>query len=214
MFNLQPVDLKKNILGCGDGPADFNRTLHEQGGKCVSLDPLYRFSAQQIQRRIDDTFQQVMAQTRANREQFLWTHIPSVDALGELRMNAMRRFLEDYFRGKQEGRYVAGALPALPFVSNSFDLALSSHFLFLYSGHLSAEFHIAAISEMLRVATEVRIFPILDLNAQTSPHVDTVINHFQSRGYQARLERVGYEFQQGGHTQLVVRPSDTKAAIK
>jgi hypothetical protein len=205
MFALQPSDLKKRILGCGDGPADFNRVVHGQGGVCISIDPVFAFSSRQIQQRIDDTFQQVMAQTRQNLEKFCWTHIPSVEALGEIRMAAMQRFLEDFEKGKREGRYVSGALPALPFVERSFDVALSSHFLFLYSAHLSLDFHIAAIHEMLRVAGEARIFPVLDLNARTSPHLHPVMAHLNDHGYDVTPQQVEYEFQKGGHTQLVVR---------
>jgi hypothetical protein len=205
MFALQPSDLKKRILGCGDGPADFNRVVHGQGGYCISVDPVYAFSSRQIQQRIDETFQQVMAQTRQNLDKFYWTHIPSVEALGEIRMAAMQRFLEDFDNGKREGRYVSGALPALPFAERTFDVALSSHFLFLYSTHLSLDFHIAAIEEMLRVAGEARIFPVLDLDARTSPHLHSAMAHLTGVGYEVMLQQVEYEFQRGGHTQLVVR---------
>lgn len=45
MFALQPSDLKKRILGCGDGPADFNRVVHGQGGVCISIDSVFAFSS-------------------------------------------------------------------------------------------------------------------------------------------------------------------------
>lgn len=48
--------------------------------------------------------------------------------------------------------------------SGKFDIALSSHFLFFYSAQLSAEFHLQALREMLRVAREVRVFPLLALD--------------------------------------------------
>jgi hypothetical protein len=44
-------------------------------------------------------------------------------------MAAMQEFLDDFGQGKVSGRYVA-APAALPFSDSSFDLPLSSHFLF------------------------------------------------------------------------------------
>ena len=52
----------------------------------------------------------------------------------------MDRFLDDYDVGRLEGRYVAAEFPAIPFDDCSFDLAVCSHFLFLYSEHLSQQF--------------------------------------------------------------------------
>ena len=124
---------------------------------------------------IAETYDQVMAQTLANQDHFNWDSIPSVEQLGQLRMAAMERFLADFPAGRQAGRYVAGALPDLPFALDQFDLALSSHFLFLYSDQLSAEFHLQALEEMVRVAREVRVFPLLTLAGQPSPHLDFVM---------------------------------------
>ena len=77
-------------------------------------------------------------------------------------MAAMRRFLEDFPAGLEKGRYHPDALPLLGFEDSQFDLALSSHFLFTYSEQLSADFHVAAIKEMCRVADETRVFPLLN----------------------------------------------------
>src|SRR5581483_5010436 len=105
-----------------------------------SCDPLYQFTTEQIQQRIDATFKNVMAQALQNQEKFLWNVIKSPAEMGRIRMEAMRDFLKDYEPGKRDGRYVAAELPRLPFSASSFDLALCSHFLFFYSNHYSMEF--------------------------------------------------------------------------
>ncbi|MHB8181431.1 MAG: hypothetical protein ACYDDR_11520 [Acidithiobacillus ferrivorans] len=46
---------------------------------------------------------------------YVWETIPSVEQLGSIRMSAMENFLADFDTGKQEGRYIAGELPSLPF---------------------------------------------------------------------------------------------------
>jgi len=116
----------------------------------------------------------------------------------------MEIFLEDYERGRREKRYIHGELPHLSFEDKEFDIALSSHFLLLFSHILSLDFHIEAIVEMLRVAREVRIFPLQDLNVATSPHVDAIIKKFSDR-YNVDIVRVGYEFQRGSNEYLRIR---------
>ena len=49
-----------------------------------------------------------------------------------MRRKAMDRFLFDLDAGLRDSRYLAEELPELSFEENKFDLALSSHFLFLY----------------------------------------------------------------------------------
>jgi hypothetical protein len=111
----------------------------------------------------------------------------------------MRRFLADFDQGKIEGRYVTASLPNLPFRDGQFDLALVSHLLFLYSEQLDLAFHRAAIDELLRVAREVRIFPLLTLDGNRSSHVDPICRRLEERGFWTEIESVPYEFQRGGH---------------
>ena len=202
MFRLGDEDLKKSILGCGDGPASFNYEMTRQGRSVVSVDPIYNFDRELIEKRIDETYVEVLEQTRENQDKFVWDNIPSVEELGKIRMSSMRLFLDDFEAGKQQGRYVAGELPELPFKNDSFDLALVSHLLFLYSEQLSLDFHLKAVDELLRVAGEVRIFPLLDLNSRRSLHVDEVIDHVAEKGIFVREEKVKYEFQKGGNRML------------
>ena len=205
MFGLTEVDLRLRILGCGDGPAGFNSELTQRGGNIVSVDPIYVFSSEQIRDRISETYETVMTQMRKNHNDYVWGVIPSVEQLGRLRMSAMEIFLADFDAGKQAGRYIPGELPSLPFVNGEFDIALSSHFLFLYSTHLSADFHLQAIQEMLRVSREVRVFPLLTLNGATSPHLHFVIDHFVNHGFVVEVKQVLYEFQRGGNEMLVIK---------
>lgn len=210
MFALSERDLQGRMLGCGDGPASFNAEMRQGGRSVVSCDPLYEFSAAQVGARIEATCATVIEQTRREQQKYVWETIRSVDELEQIRMRAMRTFLADYELGKSEGRYVCGAAPALPFAPGSFDLALSSHFLFLYTDHLSMEFHQQAILDMLRVAREARVFPLLDYNAQPSPFVEPVCEALEEAGFTATIEPVPYEFQKGGNQMLRVRESREK----
>jgi hypothetical protein len=219
MFDLSPQDLKGAILGCADGPASFNAELNMAGGRVISADPLYRFSAPEIGRRVGETFDVVMHQTRTNHEQFVWGGvIADIESLGRVRRDAMDRFLGDYDQGRSEGRYVSCELPLLPFDEGSFNLAVCSHFLFLYSAHVSLEFHIESILELCRVAAEVRIFPLLELGSRPSRHLAGVVAALGRRSVEVTIEQVDYEFQRGGNQMLRVRqghrrPSDSPTNV-
>jgi hypothetical protein len=202
MFNLTNRDLGGRILSCADGPAAFNATMSKRGLRVVSCDPLYQFSPEQIRKRIDETYATIMEQTYHNTDRFLWTRIQSVEHLGQVRRAAMEEFLEDYDLGRAEGRYVIAELPDLPFTTGSFDLALCSHFLFLYSPILTRSFHIEAVEAMCRVAREVRIFPLLTYNSESSPDVEQVMEMARSTNRKAEIQRVAYEFQRGGNEML------------
>lgn len=205
MFALSDEDLKRRILGCGDGPAAFNAGLTGRGGSVVSVDPLYAFSADDIRRRIAETTPLIMEQTRRNVHEFVWEQIRSIDELAAIRSSAMEAFLADYPAGIEEGRYVAESAPRLSFPDGSFGLGLVSHFLFLYSDHLDLGFHIDTITELCRICGEVRVFPLLKLGATLSPHVAPVMDHFSRIGYEVGTMRVAYEYQRGGNQMLRVR---------
>ena len=197
MFCLTPRDLEGCILGCGDGPASFNAQATQQGRRVISCDPMYQFSCPAIRQRIDETSEVIAQQTRLCAAQYRWDEFGDVESLLRHRMAAMDRFLAD-FEGTLadgRGRYVTGALPHLPFAEGSFALALVSHLLFLYSQQLDLDFHIAAILDLLRVASEVRIFPLLTLEHQPSPHLPPVLQRLQSSGYVTQIIATDYEFQ-------------------
>ena len=204
IFSLSEKDLEKRILGCGDGPSSFNAELTALGGDIVSIDPIYQFSKEQLSNRIDEVATEVISMVRQNRANFVWRNIKSPEELEQIRMSAMRVFLEDYPEGVKQKRYSFDMLPSLSFKDKSFDLALSSHFLFLYSEHLDFEFHISAILEMLRVADEVRIFPLKTLENIYSPHLKKVQEVLKQKGYKSEIIKTEYEFQQGADEMLKV----------
>lgn len=204
MFSLGPEELGMSILGCSDGPASFNSQMNKTGKRVISVDPLYKFTKNDIQLRIKDTFDTVIKQTEKNKNEFVWEKIKSVTELGKVRREAMDLFLSDYDSGKAEGRYVYGALPELEFETQQFDIALCSHFLFLYSKQFSTQFHLDSIMELCRVANEVRIFPVLELGSKVSRHLQKVCDHFQYLGFVTEITKVDYEFQKGGNQLLKI----------
>ena len=211
MFRLSESNLNAKILGCGDGPASFNAEMVELGHSVVSIDPIYQFSASQIEQRVRQVYEPIISQLKQNPDRYCWTTFRDADTLGQARLKAMDTFLADYDDGKISGRYLNRSLPSLDFMDGQFDLCLCSHLLFLYSGQLSLEFHLASIHELLRVASEVRIFPLLTLNCEPSPYLELVLDDLSSKGYDVQVRSVDYEFQKGANQMLRIhRRSDTK----
>lgn len=205
MFALSDLDLQRSILDCASGPSSFNVELTARGGRVISCDPVYQFSRDQIQQRIDQTYPVIVETLHQTRDHFVWTTVKTPEELGEKRRAAMTKFLDDFPLGMGAARYRIDALPALDFPDRHFDLALSAHLLFTYSKQFDTDFHIAAILEMLRVATEVRIFPLLEnFTNETSPHLAPVLTALHNRGLQTAIEPVPYEFQIGGNEMLRV----------
>lgn len=205
MFELNNINNKTKIIDCGSGPSSFNFEASQRNLQVTSIDPIYQFSAKQISTQIDNTFKDMMKQVSNNRVKFVWSNFSNVEEVENHRKSAMQLFIDDYEKGKTENRYIHNQLPVLQFNDNEFDLALCSHFLFLYSENLSFEFHVESIIEMLRVASEVRIFPVVDLNSNESPYLSRIIDFFKLNGYSPKLQKVDYEFQKNANKMLVIR---------
>jgi hypothetical protein len=92
MFALLDADLAKRILGCGDGPASFNAEMIALGHRVASIDPIYEFAAEQIERRVRDTDETVISQVRANSSRYTWKYFAELDELGRDRLAAMSQF--------------------------------------------------------------------------------------------------------------------------
>jgi len=169
------------------------------------VDPIYQFGAEQLQRRILVAGSEVIAQLQLNRERYIWDKIGSIEDLGNIRMSAMTTFVEDYDLGKKQGRYIEGSLPQLDFTDYQFDLALCSHYLFLYSEQISLQEHIDSLQELCRVAKEVRVYPLLTLDGEPSPHLPQVISALCNLNLSATSADVGYQFQKGATQMLVIK---------
>lgn len=208
MFSLSDIDLTKSILGCGDGPASFNAEVTAAGGHVVSVDPIYQFTTQQIRTRIEDAYSQVMSQIKENFHKYNWSLIRSIDELGKIRMDAMELFLSDYDCGSNKGRYICSSLPQLPFEDDEFELALCSHFLFLYSEQANLDLHVFGMQELCRVAKEVRVYPLIALDGEFSPHLQPVKDSLIDCGLHISMVPVEYEFMKGAVEMLVAKNAE------
>jgi len=202
MFNLSRRDRDKRIIGVGDGPASFNAEMHAMGKTVVSVDPIYMFSAKDIKHKFDKVVDNIIEQVRNTPGDWTWSYHMSPDDLKQHRKEALTKFNADFEQGKKEGRYQTGELPSLEFQDRTFDIALCSHFLFLYSEHYDYNFHKASVYEMLRVSEEARIFPLLDLMMNRSPYIEPLTEELERDGFIVKFKKVPYEIQRGGNVMM------------
>lgn len=207
-FDLAELAPATRVLDCAGGPSSFAAEMSALGQPVVAADPLYRLSRAEIKLRIELGREKIMAAVRAAAGRFVWDDYGTPAALEATRLSAMKLFLEDYEEGQAAGRYIAAALPALPFADGAFELALSSHFLFLYGARFDRAFHLAGLRELCRVARELRIFPLVDLAGRRSAHLEPALAMLAAAGLTAEIAEVGYQFQKGGNQMLRIRRPD------
>lgn len=204
MFDLTDAGLSRRILDCPSGGAAFTGEVCDHGGDVTACDIAY------FDRTPDELGALAIAEARrgsayvsAHREQYRWAFFTDPGDHQRSRTASAQRFAVDVRR--RPHRYVAGALPQLPFDDCSFDLTLSSHLLFSYAEDLDYAFHLAAIRELMRVTRhEVRIFPLTALgSSQPYPRLNELISELRSHGIAGNIVESSYEFQAGGNRMLV-----------
>jgi hypothetical protein len=207
IFSLTDDDLPRRILSCADGAASFNAHWTKQGGRVVSVDPLYAEPLEEIRLRLERGLAEILPQVKADPANYVWSYYSGPDALEAARNAACADFAADFEQGRRENRYLAGRLPELPFDNDSFDVALCSHFLFLYSRQpeFDRDFHLHSVAELCRVASDVRLFPLLTLRNERSPFVDDVLRWASTEGFSCDIMATRYEVQPGGNQCLRIR---------
>lgn len=200
-FALTDADLAGRVLDCCAGASSFTATVNHRGGRAVALDPAYSLHADELERAARRSLIETEAMISAHPDSFVWDWHLSPASHAARRRRSLGAFLTDYAR--RPGTYVAGALPRLPFADDAFDLALCSHLLFTWSDELDAGWHTAALLELLRVAPEVRVFPLVTAGTgEPVPFLGHVLRRLADHGHTASTAEVTYRFQRGATTML------------
>jgi hypothetical protein len=165
MFGLS-ADLQAlqgcRVLDCPGGPSSFTASLAASGIEAVACDPLYAMTNAQLRHKQADA-QILLRSVGRNTVPADW-----LDQKHQHQRAAFEVFLAD--RYAHPWRYLAAALPCLPFPDDHFDLVCSGHLLFSYapveegglmvSGGFDLDWHHSALLELCRVSkSEVRIYP-------------------------------------------------------
>lgn len=205
MFDLSRDDLLAGpVLDCPAGASGFAAGAAALGGHVTSVDPEYAGDhAALVERaRLDTAYGN--RYVREHPDTYSWAFFRDEADHLTRRMAAVDAFAHDL--AAHPRRYVAGALPLLPFADGAYRLVLSSHLLFVYPDHFGYDDHLAFAAELLRVCSgEVRIFPLVDTTTVRWPHLDRLREDLGRDGARTEVRRVPYEFIRGGDEMLVLR---------
>ncbi|WP_256106132.1 hypothetical protein [Streptomyces sp. ODS05-4] len=188
-FALSAHDLSGGpVLDCPGGAGDFGATVRSRGGRVVSVDPCYLCSPDELTVRVEAELDRVGSWTASQPDRFsldghgVWQQMPAW-------RSSAARFLADYAADRRDatGHYVRSSLPRLPFADGAFSLALSGFLLFTYPDHFDEEFHLRALTELLRVAADVRVHPLNDSSGSPYPHLDRLLARLRSQGVAGEL---------------------------
>ncbi|HTI27375.1 MAG TPA: methyltransferase domain-containing protein [Kutzneria sp.] len=201
MFSLSPGG---SFLDCCAGGAGFCAETPD----VVAVDPAYALGYEEMSRLVRTGLTDGDRIISHNVDHFEWSWYGDVDSRAAMRLSAADLFLADL--RARPSRYIAAALPDLPFADDSFDVALCSHLLFTWADHLDEQWHLRALTELVRVArAEVRIFPLV-LQGTGAPI--PFLSRLRTALPPSELRDVPYRFQRGAHQMLVIdaRTSPTR----
>ena len=196
MYALKESDLSGiKILDCPGGPDALVAEGLTRGLDICAIDPLYDSKLEDLEARGRKEITDTMAAWQLDPDTAWGDH--KAEEFKNLKLAALDSFIEAFAAHPE--RYIVGSLPELPFSDDSFDLALSGNFLFVYASvergglmstdELDLDFHLESVRELLRVAKEVRMFPSFAVTgpARRQEFVDPVMEALRSDGHQVDL---------------------------
>lgn len=195
MFALSKDELSMRILHYNAGISSFAATLHFRDGFVIAADPLYSESTQALTQQILKGQKALKQEIQDHPERFALKQDIAVWLTAHEGRNVL--FLEDFEAGKAQKRYIAASLPRLPFEDEAFDLVLVAHHFFTKAMDLSAM--IVDLTELMRVANEVRIFPLLSSDGALTQRVGEVAAYLQGQGLGVEIKSSLFELQKYGN---------------
>ncbi len=218
MFNLDLSNFKDlEILDCPSGASSFvaEASSEYKVKKAVGCDLMYDNSLSIIEKRGRDDLEYMINCLSKVPDFYDWNMYSNIEDLRKARASSLKKFISDYATNevvnnlsKKYQRYVKAILPNLPFNDKSFDLVLSSNFLFYYHNMFDYSFHHDTILEMLRVTSkEVRIFPVQKPDANIPEYFERLmesINRHMNKKISFRIEKVKYDFRSGVNKMLIL----------
>lgn len=180
------------------GACSFTAHANRAGAKAVAADILYQKDKATLERLGEIGIQKVYANT-AWMTGHNFSFYGDLTGHREARESALRDFVADF----SHENYLYAKFPHLR-LTGHFDLCLSGHFLFTYDDRFDYDFHLTSVISMTKLADEVRIFPLVDMNnsrrdkeQNLSPFVYRLLDELPEFGLRAEIIPVDFEFQRG-----------------
>lgn len=180
MFDLREGELSAGeVLDVAAGGSSFTAELAGRGQtQAIAADPRYAMRTEEWMEEAAKEIEVSYAKLAKLTDVYDWSYYETPERHREGRLRSLDVMRSD--AGSLEGRerYIAGALPQLPFQDNRFSLVLCSHFLFLYGEQFDYSFHLESILEMMRVCKpggQVKIYPLVSFAQEQDRNLDTLM---------------------------------------
>jgi SAM-dependent methyltransferase len=204
MFAMDVGELRgRRILDVASGPGSFVAEAFALGLTATGCDPMYAQDPDAIVAQGKLDIDACREQIRKNPGVLVYRDI---DRFYREKYSALERFAEDFRHRGGESRYVAGALPDLPFEDRAFDLVLSANFLMVYAplvhggmhdgDEFGLAFHEQAFRELARVARdELRVTGMHTWEQPPKPHpyCKPVVAMLEGLGFTVELVQSDYD---------------------
>lgn len=210
MFSLCQDDLRgQKILDVASGPGSFVAEACVLGLDVTGCDPLYARDAATIAAQGKQDIDACRNQIREHPGVLVYDDI---DHFYAEKYRALERFTADFRRQGGTRRYVAGALPELPFEALAFDIVLCANFLMIYApladggmhdgNEFGLDFHRQAFRELARITRrELRVPGMHTWTQPPQPHpyCEPVIAELEALGFEVELIPSDYDDGCQGH---------------
>lgn len=204
MFALNLDELRgRKILDVASGPGSFVAEALALDLDVTGCDPMYAHDAATIAAQGKRDIDACREQISKNPGVLMYDDI---DRFYAEKYRALERFTADFRQRGSEHRYVAGALPELPFEDGAFDVVLSANFLMIYApladggmhdgDEFGLDFHQRAFRELARVARQELRVPGMHtwtLPPQPHPYCEPVMAELDSLGFEVELISSDYD---------------------
>lgn len=185
MFGLTSAELGGGpVLDVAAGASSFTAHLRGLGIEAVAADPFYAGVTEQVIADAAKEIETSSAKLAAHAGAYDWSFYGSPERHRSLREQSLAAFAEDFRAAGAGERYVAAALPKLPFADGTFSLAVCSHFLFLYADTFGEQFHVDAIDELLRVLKPggvLLVYPMVTLRWESVEFLPRLLEDMAGR---------------------------------
>jgi hypothetical protein len=200
MYDLSEADLSKSLLDFSAGIASFNVEAMQRGCSVMSVDMNYGLSQEQMRLFAEQFLRDTTMCLNEKPGRLQDSSLGNIQHVAQRWRETEKRFIQDYTKDTQKKRYQAMQLPRLPYATHQFDIALCTDFIFHHS--LSSNEVQVVVRELGRVASEVRIFPLLDANGKTSDALGPLMLLLQKNNYGVEVRQVPYQTLKGGNAML------------
>lgn len=201
MFALTEDDLNKRILDYPGNLSTFNAQMYHDGFSVVSGDVAYDSQPDDIQPYIDEVFKLHVGDLKSLTNRLKDPSESNFNAIVDTWTVRKEMFEKDYSAGYQQQRYRSMQLPTLPFPDHHFELLLCSDLVF-HTKLLESNSVTDCVSELCRVAEEVRIFPLLNQAGEISAALGPVMLYLQQKNFGVEVRQVAFEKIKGGNAML------------